>query len=170
MKQGDAVSADLAAAISAAQARTGFCRACGFFAPIDAAACAVCEDPGRETTVLCVVEQPTDVIAIDRTGAFRGKYHCLHGKISPLDNIGPEDLWIDALLQRVRESQPEEVILAVGSDVEGEATANYLAAKLSPFSGVAVSRLAQGLPAGGGLESADELTLFRALDGRRRCT
>ena len=115
-----------------------------------------------------MVEQATDVLPLERTGAFRGQYHCLGGKVSPLENVGPEDLRIDALLRRLGDGGFTEVILAVGSDVEGEATANYVAEMLSQrFEGVSVTRLAQGLPAGGGLEHADELTLFRALDGRR---
>jgi recombination protein RecR len=112
-----------------------------------------------------VVEQPTDIIPLERTGAFRGRYHSLGGRISPLDHIGPEDLRIDALVDRMRTMPPAELILALGADVEGEATANYLAS-LFRESPVKITRLAQGIPAGGGLEHADELTLSRALSGR----
>ncbi|MEA3188967.1 MAG: recombination protein RecR [Chthoniobacter sp.] len=118
---------------------------------------------------LCVVEQATDILPLERTGVFRGSYHALGGRISPLDHIGPEQLRIEALLQRVKQEQPREVILALGSDVEGEATANYLVELLRDYS-VSITRIAQGLPAGGGLESADELTLSRALAGRRQIT
>ena len=112
-----------------------------------------------------MVEQPTEILPLERTGAFRGHYHALGGRISPLDHVGPDDLRIDALLARIAAEKPAEIILALGSDVEGEATANYLAALLRELP-VTVTRLAQGLPAGGGLEHADELTLTRAMSGR----
>jgi recombination protein RecR len=113
-----------------------------------------------------VVEQPTDILPIERSGVFRGLYHCLGGKLSPLDDVRPEDLRIGGLVRRVRENPGSEVILATSSDVEGEATANYLCEVLES-TGCRVTRLAQGLPAGGGLEFADELTLSRAFEGRR---
>ncbi len=161
------VAGDLAEAIRKAVAGVTACGQCGFFAG-SGVECQICSDADREAGVVCVVEQPTDVLPLERTGAFRGQYHCLGGRISPLDNIGPEDLRIDALFRRLLTGEFSEVILAVGSDVEGEATANYLAEILKRrVEGIAVTRLAQGLPAGGGLEHADELTLFRALDGRR---
>lgn len=141
------------------------CAQCGFFTTAEL--CEICCDESRDTTLLCVVEQPTDILPLERTGAFRGRYHALGGRISPLDHIGPEDLRIDALLRRVNEEAPAELILALGSDVEGEATANYLA-ELLGGAPVTITRIAQGLPAGGGLESADELTLSRALTGRRQ--
>ena len=129
----------------------------------------MCNDSGRDGSVICVVEQPTDVIALEKTGVYKGTYHCLGGKIAPLDNIGPEDLRVDSLILRIGNSDFEEVILGVGSDVEGEATANYLADLIAEKGlKVVITRLAQGLPAGGGLENADELTLYRALDGRRK--
>ncbi len=141
------------------------CARCGFFSTTPL--CEVCEDPERDSTHLCVVEQPTDILPLERTGAYRGKYHSLGGRIAPLDHIGPEDLRIDVLLERIRTEKPAEVILALGADVEGEATSNYLASLLRQTP-VVVSRLAQGLPAGGGLEHADELTISRALSGRTR--
>ena len=116
--------------------------------------------------MLCVVEQPTDILPLERSGAFRGHYHSLRGKISPLENVGPDDLRIGELLDRLRQGHFAEVILAFGADVEGEATANYLVEVLGEFDGVRVTRLAHGIPVGGGLENADELTLFRALEGR----
>ena len=141
------------------------CPQCGFFTtePL----CAICADEAREPELICVVEEATDILPLERTGAFRGRYHALGGRISPLDHVGPEDLRIDALVERVRNEHPTEVILALGSDVEGEATANYLAGLLRKFP-VQLTRIAQGLPAGGGLDHADELTLSRALSGRVR--
>ena len=147
------------------------CRVCGFFATDRG--CSVCDGIGRDTTVLCVVEQPTDILPLERSGAFRGHYHTLRGRISPLESIGPDDLRIAELMIRIRDGEFSEVILALGSDVEGEATANYLAEMLVTGGGtggsaVSVTRLAQGLPVGGGLENADAPTLFRALEGRKR--
>ena len=141
------------------------CSQCGFFTT--EAVCELCRDDSRAAELLCVVEQATDILPLERTGAFRGHYHALGGRISPLDHIGPEDLRIDALIGRIRAGAFTEVILALGADVEGEATANYLAGLLREFP-VQVTRIAQGLPAGGGLEHADELTLSRALSGRVR--
>jgi len=117
--------------------------------------------------MLCVVEQATDILPLERTGVFHGRYHALGGRIAPLDHVGPEQLRIEELIRRVDAEGPVEIILALGSDVEGEATANYLADLLREKR-VTVTRIAQGLPAGGGLESADELTLSRALSGRRQ--
>jgi len=157
----------LAGALTEAAEQVRLCAACGFFAS-RAAGCRLCQDATREAAVLCVVEQTTDILPLERTGAFHGHYHVLHGRISPLDNIGPEELRIGALLQRLADGTVREVILATGSDVEGEATANYLSTLLAgAHPDVQVTRLAQGLPAGGGLDSADELTLMRAISGRR---
>jgi recombination protein RecR len=141
------------------------CRKCGFFAT-EEKGCAICDSVQRDSAALCVVEQPTDILPLERSGAYRGQYHTLRGKISPLDNVGPEDLRIRELLERLGAGSFTEVILALSSDVEGEATGNYLAEVLADFSEIRVSKLAQGIPAGGGLESADELTLMRALQGR----
>jgi recombination protein RecR len=126
-------------------------------------------DPTRDRGTLCIVEQPTDVLPLERTGAFRGLYFALGGKLSPLDHIGPEDLRIDALIQRVRRDLPREIVLALGADVEGEATTNYLAEHLVEV-GIKLTRIAQGLPAGLGLDSADDLTIARALTGRTTVT
>jgi len=150
--------------LSRAASEVNECGVCGFFA--SERGCVVCDGEGRDTAVLCVVEQPTDILPLERSGAFRGHYHTLRGRISPLENVGPDDLRIGELMTRLREGKFEEVILALGSDVEGEATANYLVDMLAGMS-INVSRLAQGLPVGGGLENADELTLFRALEGRK---
>jgi len=157
----------LAGMLDRAAAEVLECQVCGFFATVRG--CLVCEGIGRDATLLCVVEQPTDILPLERSGAYRGHYHTLRGRISPLDNVGPYDLRIAELLTRVRGGEFAEIILALGSDVEGEATANYLADLLRRERvPVSVTRLAQGLPVGGGLENADELTLFRALEGRKR--
>ncbi|MBQ2379584.1 MAG: recombination protein RecR [Akkermansia sp.] len=155
----------LAAALTAAADEVAACPRCGFFA-MKGELCTACSDPTRDSSLLCVVEQPTDVLPIERCGMFRGLYHCLGGKISPLDGIMPEDLTIAQLTERVRAAQNCEVILAVGSDVEGEATALYLAEQLAGLN-CRVTRLAQGMPAGAGLGQADAVTLMRALEGRR---
>jgi recombination protein RecR len=155
----------LAGALLAAHEAIIPCPVCGFFATRES--CGICDDPKRDGTLLCVVEQATDVLPLERSGAFKGRYHCLGGKLSPLDRISPEDLHIPELMRRVEESDGQlEIILALGADVEGEATSNYLADMLRGKS-AKVTRIAQGLPAGGGLEHADELTLIRALQGRR---
>jgi recombination protein RecR len=155
-----------ALAVSLAAARDGVrqCGACGFFATEEM--CVICRDDGREE-LLCVVERATDILPIERSGAFRGRYHALGGRLSPLEHVGPEDLRLSELTGRLERGNFTEVILALSTDVEGEATANYLADLLAPR-GVRVSRLAQGMPAGGGLEHADELTLARAMTGRHR--
>jgi recombination protein RecR len=158
----DARSAEISAALDTARKRVRPCRLCGFFT--EAEECEICSDPSRAGP-LCVVEQATDILPLERTGAFRGRYHALGGRISPLEHIGAEQLRIDALLDRLRSGNSTEVILALSADVEGEATASYLAEILRPL-GIPLSRIAQGLPAGGGLENADELTLSRALSGR----
>lgn len=157
--------AALATALLGAKETILPCPVCGFFATV--AGCGICDDPKRDDHMLCVVEQATDVLPLERSRSFRGRYHCLGGKLSPLDRVSPEDLRIPALLRRVESASGEiEVILALGSDVEGEATANYLA-DLLRGKNCRLTRIAQGLPAGGGLEHADELTLMRAMQGRR---
>lgn len=159
----DARPAEIAAVMQSVAERIRPCPECGFFT--ERGLCEICADESRAGGLLCVVEQATDILPLERTGVFRGRYHALGGRISPLDHIGPEDLRIGALIERVRRERPSEIILALGADVEGEATANYLAELLRDMP-VAVTRIAQGLPAGGGLEGADELTLSRALTGR----
>lgn len=154
----------LGEALVAARDGVGRCRDCGFFSEQEV--CVVCADSAREN-ILCVVERATDILPIERSGAFRGHYHVLGGRLSPLEHVGPEDLRLGELTARLSAREYREVILALSTDVEGEATANYLAELLAPR-GLAVTRLAQGMPAGGGLENADELTLSRALHGRWR--
>jgi recombination protein RecR len=128
--------------------------------------CSICSDPTRGTKIVCVVEEPHDVIAIEKTRDFRGRYHVLHGALSPLQGIGPDELKLEGLLERVREGETEEVILATSPTVEGEATAVYLARLLKPL-GVRVTRIAMGVPVGSDLEWADEVTMAKALEGRR---
>lgn len=157
--------AALSAALTTAKETVRPCPVCGFFATD--AGCAICDDPKRDDHTLCVVEQATDVLPLERSGVFKGRYHCLGGKLSPLDRVSPEDLRIPTLLRRIEAADGGiEVVLALGSDVEGEATANYLAEMLRGKN-CKLTRIAQGLPAGGGLEHADELTLIRAMQGRR---
>ncbi len=165
LQQGRQDARTLATTLVQAADTVSTCPECGFFAP-QGERCAACSDDARDTHLLCVVEQPTDVLPIERSGSFRGLYHCLGGKISPLDGVMPEDLAVEKLLERVRALPGCEVILAVGSDVEGEATALYLAEQLAPLD-CKVSRIAQGMPAGAGLSHADAVTLMRAIQGRR---
>ncbi|PYJ24822.1 MAG: recombination protein RecR [Verrucomicrobia bacterium] len=141
------------------------CLLCGFFATAEI--CDICADSSRSSDLLCVVEQPTDILPLEKTGAFRGRYHSLGGKISPLDHVGPEDLRIEELLERVDREKISEIIFALPADVEGEATTNYIV-DLLRSKPVTLTRIACGIPAGGGLESADELTLSAALSGRTK--
>ncbi len=142
-----------------------FCEICGNVA--QAAQCRICIDPKRDSTVICVVEEPKDVVAIEKTREFRGRYHILGGSINPIDGIGPDDLRIRELMPRLADGSVTEVILATDPNLEGEATATYLSRMLLPL-GLTVSRLASGLPVGGDLEYADEITLGRAFAGRRQ--
>ncbi|HZY09095.1 MAG TPA: recombination mediator RecR [Ilumatobacteraceae bacterium] len=157
----------LAMAISDAKARVRFCARCWNFA--DAELCPICADDRRDPTVLCVVEESRDIVSIEKTGEFRGRYHVLLGAMSPLDGIGPEQLKMKELFARLEPEGVQEVIVCTNPNTEGEVTALYLARMLKPF-GVRVTRIASGLPVGGDLEYADELTLGRALEGRRELT
>ncbi|HEY5893579.1 MAG TPA: recombination mediator RecR [Chthoniobacterales bacterium] len=165
LRQREARAADIVAAIQRAASTIKPCPNCGFFSA--GALCEICSDESRTGGPICVVEQATDILPIERTGSFRGTYHALGGRLSPLDQVGPEDLRINELLTRIRTENPSEVILALGADVEGEATTNYLCDVLRGAE-VTLTRISQGIPAGGGLESADELTLIRALSGRTK--
>ena len=142
-----------------------FCAICGHVTDEDT--CRICRDPRRDPTALCVVEESKDVVAVEKTGEYRGRYHVLGGAISPIDGIGPDDLRIRELLQRLADGEVTEIIIATDPNLEGEATATYLARLLTPM-GLTVTRLASGLPVGGDLEYADEVTLGRAFAGRRR--
>lgn len=141
-----------------------FCAICGNVA--EDVECRICRDPRRDPAVLCVVEEPKDVVAVERTREFRGRYHVLGGAISPIDGVGPDDLRIKELLTRLADGTVTEIIIATDPNLEGEATATYLARMIGPL-GLTVTRLASGLPVGGDLEYADEVTLGRAFEGRR---
>jgi len=154
----------LAEAIIAVKEKTVFCSSCQNIT--DSNPCAVCASRERDHSIICVVKEPLDIMALERTGQYRGLYHVLHGVISPMDGIGPDDLKIKELLQRLKTSSVKEVILATNPNLEGEATAMYLQRLLSPFS-IRLTRLARGLPVGGDLEYADEVTLTHALEGRQ---
>ena len=154
----------LAAAIVEVKETIRLCGTC--FNITDVEPCAMCADPARERTAICVVEEPSNLIAIEKSGEFRGLYHILHGSLSPLRGIGPEDLKIAPLLERLRDGSVKEVILATNPNVEGEATAVYLSRLLKPL-GVRVTRIGLGLPVGSELEYADEVTIGKALEGRR---
>lgn len=154
----------LAHAITEAKARARFCERC--FNIADDVLCPICNDDGRDSSMLCVVEEARDIVAIERTGEFRGRYHVLLGAMSPLEGIGPEQLKIRELVARIDPEGVQEIILCTNPNTEGEVTAMYLARLLKPI-GLTVTRIASGLPVGGDLEYADELTLGRALEGRR---
>ena len=141
-----------------------FCKTCGNVA--EAEECRICRDPRRDRSVICVVEEPKDVVAIEKTREFRGRYHVLGGAISPIEGIGPDDLRVRELMTRLADGEVTELILATDPNLEGEATATYLARLVKPM-GLRVTRLASGLPVGGDLEYADEVTLGRAFEGRR---
>jgi recombination protein RecR len=162
--RGDAPE-QIARAINETRCAIHPCKRCGYFASNEV--CDICTDPSRAADVLCVVEQPTDILPLEKTGAFRGCYHSLGGRISPLDHVGPEDLRIKELLARVGEEKFSEIIFALAADVEGEATTNYIVDLLKDKP-LTLTRIARGIPAGGGLESADELTLSAALSGRTK--
>jgi recombination protein RecR len=154
----------LASAIETLSASIGLCERCNAFT--DRVVCAICTDPTRLDSLVCVVEEPGNIMAVDRSGGYRGRYHVLHGALSPIQGIGPDELRIQGLLDRVRQGLATEVILATSPTVEGEATAIYLA-RLMRNLGVKVTRIATGIPAGSDLEWADEVTMTRALEGRR---
>jgi recombination protein RecR len=164
LKQPAGAVRDLAEALVDVKARVVHCSRC--FTVTDEDPCRICADPARDAGLLCVVEEPNDLVAMERTGEYRGHYHVLLGALSPLDGIGPDELKVRELLARLEADQVREVILATNPNVEGDATALYLARLLRPL-GLRVTRIARGLPVGGDLEYADEVTLSRALEGRR---
>ncbi len=155
----------LAHVITEVKDKLRYCEIC--FNVAESAQCRICADPRRDLTMICVVEEPKDVLAVERTREFRGRYHVLGGAISPIDGIGPDDLRIRELMTRLADGTVAELILATDPNLEGEATASYLARLIAPM-GLTVTRLASGLPVGGDLEYADEVTLGRAFEGRRR--
>src|SRR5262245_8376928 len=156
---------DLARVLVEARERVRFCDTCG--ALTEVSPCAICTDQRRDGSLLCVVERPVDILSLEKSGTFRGRYHVLGGRLSPLNGVEPEDLRIAQLEKRLEAEPIRELVIALGSDVEGDATSFYLAKRLTR-SGLSITRIAHGLPAGIGLEYADELTLSRALEGRRQ--
>lgn len=154
----------LAESILQARQRVGFCATCGSLT--ENSPCAICVDARRESSLVCVIERPVDIFSVEKSGTFRGRYHVLGGKISPLNGIEPEDLRLAELERRIAQESIREIIIALSTDVEGDATSFYLAKRLAR-PGLRVTRIAHGLPAGSGLEFADEITLSRALEGRR---
>lgn len=154
----------LASALVEVKNKVRFCSVCGNVAEDEQ--CRVCQDPRRDPSIVCVVEEPKDVVAIERTREFRGRYHVLGGAISPIDGVGPDDLRLRELMMRLADGTVTEIIIATDPNLEGEATATYLARLIKPM-GIRVTRLASGLPVGGDLEYADEVTLGRAFEGRK---
>jgi recombination protein RecR len=162
MKEDDVL--DFAKALVNAKRNLTHCTICGNITDTDP--CSICNDSHRDESLICVVQDPKDVIAMEKMKDYRGKYHVLHGAISPMDGIGPEDINIADLLKRLQDEKVKEIILATNPNIEGEATAMYISRLVKP-SGITISRIAHGLPVGGDLEYADEVTLSRALEGRR---
>jgi recombination protein RecR len=162
-----AVVKQLADIIVLAREKIQFCTTCG--ALTEKSPCPICEDSRRDSSLICMVERAVDILSIEKSGTFRGKFHVLGGKISPLDGVEPDDLRIADLEKRLTQEPIKEIIVALGTDVEGDATSSYLAKRLAR-TGLKISRIGFGLPAGSGLEFADELTLSRALEGRREMT
>ena len=162
----DEVSQDLSTALANLKVKTAFCQECFNITEAGREICEICESSRRDGSLICVVEEALDVLALERTGGFQGKYHVLQGVLSPIEGIGPDDLKIKQLIARVRNGAVKEVILATNPSMEGDATALYLRQQLEPL-GVKVTRLARGLPVGGDLEYADQNTLLRALSGRQ---
>jgi len=162
-----AIVKQLADVIVEAREKIQFCTTCGSLT--EKSPCPICEDSRRDSSLVCIVERAVDILSVEKSGTFRGKFHVLGGKISPLDGVEPEDLKISDLEKRLKHEPIKEIIIALGTDVEGDATSNYLAKRLAR-PGLKISRIGFGLPAGSGLEFADELTLNRALESRREMT
>ncbi len=160
----DKEAEDLARAIMNAKKNIKYCEICCNIT--DREKCNICSDPKRDESIICVVEDPRDVVAMERTREFKGVYHVLHGAISPMDDIGPDDIKIRELLNRIREGNVAEIILATNPNIEGEATAMYISKVIKPL-GIKTTRIAHGVPVGGDLEYTDEITLMKALEGRR---
>lgn len=164
LNSSEADAQKFADAIVNAKKLVKYCKVCQNIT--DTEVCSVCSNPKRDTSVICVTESPKDVISIEKTGEYHGLYHVLHGAISPMDNIGPQDIKIPELLARLNDENIKEVIMATNPTIEGEATAMYIARLIKPL-GIKVTRIAHGIPVGGDLEYADEITLTRAMEGRR---
>jgi recombination protein RecR len=166
LRSPDDLSKELAGALSELKSAIGQCSTCFNFTLSGREQCEVCANPERDASLICVVEEALDVLALERTAGYHGRYHVLHGALSPIEGIGPDDLKIRQLLDRMKSSQVKEIIIATNPSMEGDATALYLSQQLQPFA-VKVTRLARGLPMGGDLEYADQSTLLRALSGRQ---
>lgn len=166
LRSAEPLSHDLAEALKDLKENTGYCQQCHNITTADRTLCEICDHPQRDPSLICVVEEPLDVLALERTGGFQGHYHVLHGALSPIEGIGPDDIKISELVQRVQNGGIEEIIIATNPSMEGDATAMYLSQQLARF-GVRITRLARGLPIGGDLEYADQNTLLRALSGRQ---
>lgn len=166
LKAPDKISLDLAKALADIKSAIVLCRVCFNITDADKEKCAICSDPNRDESLLCVVEEPLDVLALEKTAGFGGKYHVLHGALSPIEGIAPHNLKIDELIERIKTTPIREVIVATNPSMEGDATALYLRQRLQEFD-VRLTRLARGLPVGGDLEYADQTTLLRALAGRQ---
>ena len=165
LRSGEALAIELAEALADLHRRLTYCEVC--FNITETSPCPICQDEQRDREMICVVEEPLDVVAIEKTDVYRGLYHVLHGAISPVDGVGPDELRLKELVERLRHDPVREVILATNPSLEGEATAMYLERQITPL-GVHITRLARGLPVGGDLEYADTVTLTRALEGRRK--
>jgi recombination protein RecR len=166
LRASDDVSQELADALSGLKSKIAFCEECFNLTAAGRTRCEICEDPRRDAATICVVEEALDVVALERVGAYSGRYHVLHGVLSPIEGIGPEDIRIKPLLDRIARGGIREAILATNPSMEGDATALYLQQQLRPY-GIHVTRLARGLPVGGDLEYADQGTLLKALSGRQ---
>ena len=166
LRGSDDISLQLAEALVKLKSGTAFCRVCFNITMADQPLCEICANPKRDESVICVVEEPLDVLVLEKTGGYEGRYHVLHGVLSPIEGIGPDQIKIRPLIERVREGRAREIILATNPSMEGDATALYLRQQIAPF-GVRITRLARGLPVGGDLEYADQNTLLRALSGRQ---
>lgn len=166
LRGGEDVALEMAAALSELRANTAYCQRCHHITSAGRTLCEICAHPKRDQALICVVEEPLDVLALERTAGYAGVYHVLNGVLSPIEGVGPEDIRIAELLKRVREDEVNEIIIATNPSMEGDATAMYMQQQLEKFD-VRVTRLARGLPQGGDLEYADQNTLLRALDGRQ---
>jgi recombination protein RecR len=166
LRESETLANELAEALTDLKVNTAFCEQCFNITSAGNTLCEVCASPRRDASVLCVVEEPLDVLALERTASYPGLYHVLHGVLSPIEGIGPEDIRLAELVARIAQGEVQEVIVATNPNMEGDSTANYIRQQLKPYD-VRVTRLARGLPMGGDLEFADQSTLSRALDGRQ---
>lgn len=166
LRSSEDLAFDLSEALAELKANTAYCQQCFNITMADRTLCEICAHPARSSALICVVEEPLDVLALERTDGFEGQYHVLHGALSPIEGVGPEDVKIAELIERIKAGGVEEIIIATNPSMEGDATAMYIQQQLAPFD-VRITRLARGLPVGGDLEYADQNTLLRALSGRQ---